>query len=128
MEPACIVVCADQVKSEYGLVLGVVPEPSDALHLLAAFLQEGVVDDEGARPDALLFVDLVLHHLDHGAVELPSSQVESVMKLFIEVWFLYSRNDLLMDETFFLSGMAMSPVRYLIAFSTCLRSSKPDSR
>ena len=58
----------------------------------------------------------------------PSSQVESVMKLFIEAWFLYSRNDLLMDETFFLSGMAMSPVRYLIAFSICLRSSKPDLR
>lgn len=50
------------------------------------------------------------------------------MHLFIEAWFLYFRNDLLMDEMFFLSGMATSPVKYLIAFSTYLQPSKPDSR
>jgi hypothetical protein len=35
------------------------------------------------------------------------------MKLFIEAWFLYSRKDLFMDETFFLSERTIRPARYL---------------
>jgi hypothetical protein len=57
-----------------------------------------------------------------------SSHVESVMKLFIEAWFLYSTNDLFMDETFILSGRTIRPARYLIAFSTCLQLAKADCR
>ena len=57
-----------------------------------------------------------------------SPHVESVMKLFMGAWFLYSTKDLFLDETFFLSGRTTSPERYLIGFSTCLQSPKADCR
>src|ERR1022692_3921863 len=48
VEPSGDVVRADEVVGEYGLVLGVVPEPTHSLHLLPRLLQDRVVDDTRA--------------------------------------------------------------------------------